>query len=66
VEATFSLTGFRGKLPGFYAPLQANPLNHYDESTGNVGLPGATLVALANYNANTQGRCFIDIFGPWT
>lgn len=64
---TEAITGVpvRGRLPGYYDTMHLTPLSHYDQSTGVVGLSGATLVAINITNNGQNGQAFFDITGPW-
>lgn len=67
----FDATGSaRGRMPGYYQPLQILPLNNYDVVTGITGLSGVTLTTLSiggGYSVSyVVGQCFVDTFGPWT
>ena len=58
---------FRGRFPGLYHPMQANPLVNYDTMTNVAGLSGVTLTAVTITNTSAAiGTMLFDTFGPWT
>jgi len=69
VESYAASYNWRGRLPGFYFPLQANPINNYETMTNVTGLSGITLTGLSVNETginNTVGLVLVDTFGPWT
>jgi len=61
--------GLRGRLPGMYLPLQANPIANYETMINVAGLTGKTLTGLSACQPSSSasvGLILFDTFGPWT
>ncbi len=55
----------RGKMPGMWAPLVANPANNLDTVTGSGDLAGKTFMILYSYDAASIGRLLIETSNTW-
>jgi hypothetical protein len=63
---TDTTSTWRGRMPGWYNPLCAIPLNNYDHVTGITGLSGVDMLMCTINSNGTVGQVGIDQFGPWT
>lgn len=64
-----SLTAIRGAMPGYFAPLHINPGTRLSILGDWPALPGRKVWLFpqgnGNSSANFEGRCLIDLTGPW-
>lgn len=55
----------RGRLPGFFEPLQSNCFPNTQIIENVIGFTGRKFMMLWGMNSYNVGACVVDITGPW-
>lgn len=55
----------RGRMPGYYEPLQSNCFPNTQIIENVIGFTGRKFMMLWGKNSSSVGACVVDITGPW-
>jgi hypothetical protein len=65
IKLVEGVSGIRGKLGGFYAPLHDKPFGHGGIVPANVSPISRTLFAVTATQSSAVGEALFDVDGPW-